>query len=110
MNFQKLAHKAFQGIIPERAEPHLSLTNGKCQRTYPVASFDEYRNRVSADHSKWKTVPVDTRLFPENLKEPLQAESRATDHPPGAILLVVFALFEIFALSFETGSGVENYS
>jgi hypothetical protein len=108
MNFQKLAHKAFQGIIPKRAEPHLSLTNGKCQRTYPVASFDEYRNRVSADHSKWKIVPVDTCLFPENLKEPLPAESRATD--PGAILLVVFALVEIFGLSFETGSGVENYS
>ena len=36
--------------------------------TYPVASFDEYRNRVPADHSKWRIVPVDTRLFPENRK------------------------------------------
>jgi hypothetical protein len=67
--------------------------------TYPVASFDEYRNRVPADHSKWKIVPVDTRLFPENLKEPLPAESRATDRPPRAILLVVFALVGIFGLS-----------
>jgi hypothetical protein len=65
--------------------------------TYPVASFDEYRNRVPADHSKWKIVPVDARLFPENLKEPLPAESRAT--APRAILLVVFALVAIFGLS-----------
>ena len=67
--------------------------------TYPVASFGEYRKSVPADHSKWKIVPVDTRLFPENLKEPLPAESRATDRPPRAILLVVFALVGIFGLS-----------
>jgi hypothetical protein len=39
--------------------------------TYPIASFDEYRNRVPADRSKWKIVPVDPRPFPEDLREPL---------------------------------------
>jgi len=52
MNFQELAHKALQGIIPERAEPHLSLTNGKCQRNHrgsesPMISTSYFPVRAS---------------------------------------------------------------
>jgi hypothetical protein len=44
--------------------------------TYPIASFDEYRNRVPADRSQWKIVPVDARPFPDDLRDPLPNESR----------------------------------
>jgi len=46
MNFQELAHKALQGIIPERAEPHLSLTNGKCQRNHRGSALTRDRRRA----------------------------------------------------------------
>jgi hypothetical protein len=54
--------------------------------TYPIVSFDEYRNRVPADRSKWKIVPVEARPFPEKLKEPLARESRAIGWHPMVIL------------------------
>jgi hypothetical protein len=61
--------------------------------TYPIVSFDEYRNRVPADRSKWKIVPVEARPFPEHLKEPLAGESRAIGWHPMVIL--TFALLVI---------------
>jgi len=66
--------------------------------TYPIASFDEYRNRVPADRSKWKIVPVDPRPFPEDLREPLPLESRAMGWHHVAILSVMLAIIGIFLL------------
>ncbi|HWP23749.1 MAG TPA: hypothetical protein VNM15_06135 [Candidatus Binatia bacterium] len=43
--------------------------------TYPVASLEEYRNRLPADRSQWRTVPVDPRPFPDGLRDPLPRET-----------------------------------
>lgn len=37
--------------------------------SFPVASIDEYMQRVPADKSQWKIVPVDARPFPAELIE-----------------------------------------
>jgi len=66
--------------------------------TYPIASFHEYRKRLPADRSKWKIVPVDPRPFPEDLREPLPLESRATGWHHMAILSVMLAIIGIFLL------------
>lgn len=36
----------------------------------PVASIDEYMQRVPEDRSKWKIVPAGPRPFPAELKDP----------------------------------------
>jgi hypothetical protein len=64
------------------------LPSSRAFGTYPIASFNEYRNRVPADRSKWKIVPVDARPFPEHLKEPLAGESRAISW----VLIAIFTL------------------
>jgi hypothetical protein len=43
--------------------------------TDPVASFEEYRNRLPADRSQWRTVAVDPRPFPDGLRDPLPRET-----------------------------------
>jgi hypothetical protein len=63
--------------------------------TYPVASFDEYRNRVPADRSKWKMVPVDARSFPEDLREPLPKESHVMAWLPVVLLPIVLVFLGI---------------
>jgi hypothetical protein len=71
------------------------IPSSRASGTYPVASFDEYRNRVPADRSKWKIVPVDARPFPEDLREPLPTESHVIDWFPVVILPIALAFLAI---------------
>lgn len=65
--------------------------------SFPVAAFDEYMQRVPADKSQWKIVPVDARPFPPELIEPdtLKAAHMPPERPAvivGAGLLLVGGL------------------
>ena len=74
------------------------IASSRAFGTYPIASFDEYRNRVPADRSKWKIVPVDPRPFPEDLREPLPLEGRASGWHHVAILSVMLVIIVVFLL------------
>jgi hypothetical protein len=63
--------------------------------TYPIGSFDEYRKRVPADRSQWKIVPVDARPFPDHLREPLPAESRASAWEFWTLSSIVLAILGV---------------
>jgi hypothetical protein len=74
------------------------IASSRAFGTYPIASFDEYRNRVPADRSKWKIVPVDPRPFPEDLREPLPLETRSMGWHHVAILSVTLVIIGVFLL------------
>ncbi len=40
------------------------LPSSRASGTFPIASVDEYQNRVPADKAQWKIVPVTARPFP----------------------------------------------
>jgi len=74
------------------------IPSSRALGTYPIASFDEYRNRLPADRSKWKIVPVDARPFPEDLREPLANQSHAMDGFAVVMLPIVLAFFGILRM------------
>lgn len=50
---------------------------------FPVASYDEYMQRVPADKAQWKIVPVDARPFPaELLDADTPRHAKKVDPPP----------------------------
>lgn len=54
--------------------------------SFPVASYDEYMQRVPADKSQWKIVPVDARPFPPELLDADTPKHAAAPHlPPPAV-------------------------
>jgi hypothetical protein len=53
--------------------------------TYPVASYDEYMQRVPADKARWKIVPVDARPFPAELLDADTPRHANKHHPPLAV-------------------------
>lgn len=79
--------------------------------TYPIASFEEYRNRVPADRSQWKIVPVAARPFPNHLKELLPNESRVSGWTYTAILIALLGVSArwIFRGRFARGKFLLNY-
>jgi hypothetical protein len=65
------------------------LPSSRAWGTAPVASLSEYEQRVPADHSQWKTVPVLPRPFPEAWRP---AGSHAMSFMPwilSAVLIVI---------------------
>ena len=53
--------------------------------TYPVASFDEYMARVPKDRKDWKIVPVDPRVFPDQLRDRPAAPSLLSENAVGTL-------------------------
>jgi hypothetical protein len=44
------------------------IPSSRAPGTYAVATLDEYQQRVPADRSKWKSIPVPPRPFPAELR------------------------------------------
>jgi hypothetical protein len=65
--------------------------------TFPVASVDEYLQRVPEDKSQWQIVPVDPRPFPKELAdaEALSGDSGHAWIVVAAIVSVAGALFAV---------------
>jgi len=60
--------------------------------TYPVASFDEYMARVPKDRKDWKIVPVDARVFPDQLRDHPVEHSLLSDTAIGVLAVSGLAL------------------
>ena len=60
---------AFEDFLKNDVEAILfvripQLPSSRAAGTFPIASIDEYQNRVPADRTQWKIVPVTARPFP----------------------------------------------
>ena len=68
--------------------PH--IPSSRARGTYPVATLNEYQQRVPSDRSKWKTIAVPPRPFPAELRVgPAPVEATAIPKP---ILALVVSL------------------
>ena len=59
--YEELLRNEVEAIIFVRIP---QLPSSRAAGAFPVASIDEYMQRVPADKSQWKTVPVGPRPFP----------------------------------------------
>lgn len=75
------------------------LPSSRAWGCYPVASIDEYRERLPRDPAKRQVVPVGPRPFPRELKDPTAPAQRAlrSDYAVAAYGAAVL-LFAILAL------------
>ena len=64
------------------------IPSSRAQGTYPVATLNEYQQRVLSDRSKWKTITVPPRPFPAELRVgPAPVEATAIHKPILALVL-----------------------
>lgn len=96
-NFEKQLIEDIEAII------YIKLPQFPSSRdigTAPVASLDEYMNRVPEDKAKWKIVPVDPRPMPDNLKNknPLDWTFDFADYV-AVIYSIIFLLIFILVVS-----------
>jgi hypothetical protein len=64
--FEQMLHDDVEAILFVRIP---QIPSSRAFGTYPVASFDEYMARVPKDRKDWKIVPVDARVFPDQLRD-----------------------------------------
>jgi hypothetical protein len=66
------------------------IPSSRARGTYPVATLDEYQQRVPSDRSKWKTIAVPPRPFPAELRVgPASVEATAIPKPILALVLIL---------------------
>jgi len=70
----QLARSAYEQMLAEDVVAIVfvripQLPSSRAMGTFPVGSFDEYMARVPAQRSQWKIIPVDERVFPDELRD-----------------------------------------
>lgn len=65
-DYEKLIAAHVQAIVFVRIP---QIPSSRAMGTFPVDSFDAYMARVPADRKDWKIVPVDSRPFPDELRD-----------------------------------------
>jgi len=66
-SLESLLHEDLEALVFVRIP---QIPSSRAFGSFPVASYDEYMQRVPKDKSKWKIVSVDARPFPDELREP----------------------------------------
>ena len=65
--YEELLKNEVEAIIFVRIP---QIPSSRATGTYPIASIDEYMQRVPADRAQWKIVPVGPRPFPAEFAGP----------------------------------------
>lgn len=82
--------KALETLLREDLEALVfvrlpQIPSSRAFGAFPVASYDEYMQRVPADKAQWKIVPVDARPFPAALLDADTPRHAKMVHPPLAV-------------------------
>jgi len=87
--FEQTLHDDVEAILFVRIP---QIPSSRAFGTYPVASFDEYMARVPKDRKDWKIVPVDARVFPNQLRDHPVEQSLLSDTAIGVLAVSGLAL------------------
>jgi len=87
--FEQTLHDDVEAILFVRIP---QIPSSRAFGTYPVASFDEYMARVPKDRKDWKIVPVDARVFPDQLRDHPVEHSLLSDTAIGVLAVSGLAL------------------
>ena len=88
-DYEKLIAAHVQAIVFVRIP---QIPSSRAMGTFPVDSFDAYRARVPADRQDWKIVPVDSRRFPDELRDRPQVQPALSDAAIGMLALSALGL------------------
>ena len=87
--YEKLLASHVQAIVFVRIP---QIPSSRAMGTFPVGSFDAYMARVPADRKDWKIVPVDSRTFPDALRDRPEAQPALSDAAVGWLALSALGL------------------
>ena len=97
-NFERMLAEDVEALIYVRIP---QFPSSRAFGQAPVASIDEYMERVPKDHKQWKIVPATPRLFPAEFRdaaapsEPQQPSAKAQYAYLAVVLLLLFSLVRI---------------
>lgn len=78
--YEQLLKDAAEAVVFVRVP---QVPSSRAFGTYPVGSFDAYMARVPKDRKDWKIVPVDSRPFPDDLRDTPASQPMLSDQTIG---------------------------